>query len=405
MLRAGTYFITIIMYPFLIPFLILIIISVALSSILVEGFAESMIPFNSPFDPDFFHYEKHDYWLDIDNTVHEPQLYKAILGQGHVLERDVSVVSDTDFLVALNSGQVGKDGYRRHLGVINVDMLYDAINGINLFRPTGKLLNLRLVAGLYAANVILIGSTDLNIRDIKDIGSYAIQHQRKVRINVDGRHSSHEVSCREILEYYGLTDYVTLSFYSINRGEAEAYYGKKFDIMYHLDFHPSIMVRILSQKQPSLLIGLKKLREDRKFYKEYPTYLPGKHDLRAIIPQLYPYLNIADDLELFTDIIKTKYALVAHKSVGSVKVECMLNRIEQMLKDKSIPSFNRSRVLQGVADLSHIDADIEFHRGARNFFRKHHLHSGKKTSHCIYYHDAEHCPQVKPDIFKLIERT
>jgi len=365
-----------------------------------RGEITHMLPFQSPFQSQFFHKTYVPYILDLDVEIHRDKLFQAIVkNQAIITRRNDSknnpTITDIEVLRAISTGLLASDGQPRHIGVFTADMLQDA-----MINHPSDFTDIRAVCSLYNADIMVLVPNYLEILDFADIQTHYEQHHGKIRINVNNRGSSHELSCLEILNYLNLRDYVELTYFTLQSGEAEMQYGTGYDMAYHIDFHPSELIRMLSDKIPSHFVSLDHLGRDKLFHLSYSTYLSDSHHLLDLIPQKYPKLTIPNHLVIQLPTINTPYILVCHRDVEPSVIMDILQRIQSMIESHHVPEFVKDRVTP--LHLSYIKVDLALHQGSIAYYRKKGYYVDNLSDHCLHY--KVNCPLPKPEIFRLLER-
>lgn len=353
------------------------------------------VPLKSPFQKGFFSESTIKYSVDADMNIHSENFVKALMGDVKI--NHSVTVSSKDSLILLDNGNKGEDGTFRHLTIVPEDIVFDAIHGLNEF--SHKLENIRFVASLYPAQVQIVCLAELPIIDFTDIMVAAKTLRRKIRINIDGKNSVHESSCIEISEYFGLLPYIELTYFS---GNHNTHYGVDYDMIYHLDFHPSKYVRMISDIKPSCFVGMHKLRAEtgKDFYHKYPTYRPSTHKLWSIIPQTYPVMTIRDHTVRHVSSISTNYVIMAHKHVSNYRIKKILHNLQCIIKSKKLPQFVAAGTTQLGTSVASNSLMTRLHPGAVDVYRERKYHVNFESDHCIKYNPKIKCPQPKPNLFK-----
>lgn len=149
------------------------------------------------------------------------------------------------------------------LAIVQNDITYYAVNGLEMFKESGKIENLSGIASLYPETCQFIVREDSGIKSINDL--------KGKRVAVGAAGSGAEANARQILEAYGITyDDVEEQFLSFAEG-AYAIKDKTVDAAFVTAGYPTASVQdVASQNKIRLLpVGdeqIKILTEKYPFY-------------------------------------------------------------------------------------------------------------------------------------------
>lgn len=376
----------------IIAIIIISVILVATSASKDEGFNDQyMIPFDSPFDTRFFKVKEKKTEIGVIHNNFEARFSALIVPTANCPKTK----RNSDAIMQVN-------GRKLDFAIVLQDVLYDAINGINIFKGL-KLENIRLVATLYSGNVSIICPNDLPITDLSDIiGKIG----RKVNISVGPKQSQHNISATKILRYLELEGRVNYKYYDTDEEIVANYKRGQIDLIYQVSEHPSQLIRKASNLVLSHVVSINALNNgdlykntlnELEFYESHESYQKALHDMEDLVPRIYPKLVVQDRNKLYVPTIKSNYVLISNDRTPDRNVAKFLNDIISYVKK---PHGGKIYFLKAItpAGLSYNKIKMEYHPAAAVIYRKMNLTSDDKNSHCTFYADG-HCPSTVPDIF------
>lgn len=342
---------------------ITLILSLSLKSKLdLEGFKDFMLPFNNPLSNAFFKASKDT--VKVSRDKHTVNLSSYLPDNVLCTEKNI----ESKLLEQL-------DVHKIDLAVVSGEALYNAIYGLKQYEGL-KYKNIRFVTVLDRSKMVLLCPNKFNFVDLIDIKN----SQFVININVGPRFSVHHNCAFNIFNYMGLGSYV--KFNHISNMKLLESYGKNVDMVFRITEHPDKLINKLSEKVISHLLSIKSVNtghlynkltdNERDFYSTFPMFHRDLHDMKRIIPKMYPHLTQPNNEHvLYIPTVSVSQILMTHNKLKTQVIFDLLKKRDVPITDKII----------------HIP--VKYSKGTKKYLKF--IGHNPTNSQCIHYKEG-YCP-------------
>lgn len=231
------------------------------------------------------------------------------------------------------------------LAIVQNDITYYAVNGLEMFKEGGKIENLFGIASLYPETCQFIVREDSGIKSINDL--------RGKRVAVGAAGSGAEANARQILEAYGITyNDISPQFLSFAEGSYAIKDGT-VDAAFVTAGYPTASVQdVASQNKIRVLpVGDEQVK---KLAEKYPFYT------KTIVPK-GTYQNFDEDVET----VSVMAILVANDKIDAALGEKLTKAIFDNLEKISgahaaAKSITKANALEGLDFIKMNEGAVKF---------------------------------------------
>lgn len=321
--------------------LLLLLLIVTLLSVNIEPFQNRIIPFHTPFDTKFHHYQEPIITIDSSNMT-DRLLYitKDLQSRSTAIDADIKLVPELNILT--------DDKYN-------------------------------FIATLHHPSLLLLTRNQTGILDFDDIRHYSC----RVRIGVPSIKSPEYHLISDIINYYpkGVKDNIDIIKLST---DSKSVLGHDYHIHAQLIYpgHPNAIIKLLTQQQPSHLVTMTRInsgsyfvtRREKTFYNKHPYYGKTLYDLQKGLSQ-YPQLSRIGNQQysLYLPTINCRYILVSKPSVPDESINKIIKNLFNLYTSRKIKDMT-------ITDISRNVTKLKIHNAAAKIYTKLNLIVDHKNS-------------------------